>query len=312
MLDSPTAEREKRWAALSSVLAAIFLTSFKTVVGLMTGSLGILSEAVHSGLDLVAALVTFLAVRTSDKPADDRHLYGHGKIENLSALIETLLLLVTCVWIVYEALQRLFVKTVHVDASIWAFLIMVTSIVVDFSRARVLYRVARKYNSQALEADALHFSTDIWSSSVVILGLIGVRLAELSPRWAFLAKADAVAALGVALIVIVVSLQLGRRAVEALLDTAPTGLAAQIESTVEALPEVAACHQVRVRSSGPQLFVDVHAVMDSKQSLDDAHALTEVIEDIIRELAPGADVTVHPEPQPSQNGAPGPTSPDEL
>jgi cation diffusion facilitator family transporter len=298
---SPIAEREKRLAALSSVIAAIFLTSFKLVVGLMTGSLGILSEAAHSGLDLVAALVTLLAVRVSDKPADEHHPYGHGKIENLSALVETSLLLVTCAWIIYEAIQRLFFKTVHVDASVWAFLVMGTSIVIDYSRSRVLARVAHKYNSQALEADALHFSTDIWSSSVVILGLIGVKIAELFPQWKLLAEADAVAALGVALLVIWVSLRLGRRTVEALLDTAPAGLAGQIERTVESLPGVADCHQVRVRPSGAHLFVDVHVVMDGDQSLADAHALTEVIEDAVSRLAPGADVTVHAEPQPAQD-----------
>jgi cation diffusion facilitator family transporter len=302
-ISSSIAEREKRFAALSSVIAAIFLTSLKLVVGLMTGSLGILSEAAHSGLDLVAALITFLAVRVSDKPADNGHLYGHGKVENLSALVETLLLLVTCAWIIYEALQRLFFKTVHVDASLWAFLVMGTSIVIDFSRSRVLAEAARKHNSQALEADALHFSTDIWSSSVVILGLIGVRVAELSPRWAFLAEADAVAALGVALIVIVVSVQLGKRTVEGLLDTAPVGMVEAIKRTVEALPGVADCHQVRARSSGAHLFVDLHVVMDGDQSLEDAHALTEVIEGAVARLVPGADVTVHAEPLSVQDKA---------
>ena len=118
------AEKEKRDAALSSVAAAVFLTVLKLVVGLMTGSLGILAEAAHSGLDLVAALVTFFAVRFSDRPPDEEHLYGHGKIENLSALVETLLLLITCVWIIYEAIQRLFFKEVEIEASFWAFAVM--------------------------------------------------------------------------------------------------------------------------------------------------------------------------------------------
>ena len=125
------AEKEKRDAAFSSVVAAVFLTALKLVVGLLTGSLGILAEAAHSGLDLVAALVTFFAVRLSDRPPDERHLYGYGKVENLSALIETLLLLVTCVWIIYEAVQRLFFKPVEVEASAWAFGVMIVSIVVD-------------------------------------------------------------------------------------------------------------------------------------------------------------------------------------
>ena len=193
------AAREKRAAALSSVVAAVGLTSFKIIVGMLTGSLGILAEAAHSGLDLVAALVTFLAVRISDRPADDEHRYGHGKVENLSALFETFLLLVTCVWIIYEAIQRLFYKEVAVEVSAWSFVVMIVSIGIDFTRSRVLYRAAKTHHSQALEADALHFSTDIWSSSVVIVGLLGVLISKAFPSLAFLEKADAVAALGVAL-----------------------------------------------------------------------------------------------------------------
>ena len=153
--------REKRIVAATSVVAAIFLTGAKLVVGLLTGSLGILAEAAHSALDLAAAIITYFAVRVSDRPADESHLYGHGKVENLSALFETLLLLVTCVWIVYEALHRLFWVTIEVNPSLWAFLIMGVSIGIDFTRSRALSRVAKKYKSQALEADALHFSTDI-------------------------------------------------------------------------------------------------------------------------------------------------------
>ena len=170
--------REKKVVAMTSVAAAVFLTGIKLIVGLMTGSLGILAEAAHSALDLVAAVITFFAVRISDRPADDSHPYGHGKVENLSALAETFLLLLTCVWIVYEAVRRLFFEDIHVDPNLWAFLIMGLSIVIDFSRSRALGRVAKKYGSQALEADALHFSTDIWSSAVVIVGLALVKFGE--------------------------------------------------------------------------------------------------------------------------------------
>ena len=149
--------KEKRSIALTSVLAAIFLTGFKLVVGLITGSLGILSEALHSALDLVAAAITFFAVRHSDKPADEDHNYGHGKIENYSALIETLLLVITCIWIIYEAVHRLTTGKMVIDVTVWSFIVIVTSIIVDISRSRALYRVAKKHDSQALEADALHF-----------------------------------------------------------------------------------------------------------------------------------------------------------
>src|SRR5215471_7075413 len=164
------AVREKSRAAASSVAGAVGLTALKLLVGFATGSLGILAEAAHSGLDLVAAAMTLVAVRISGRPADRSHLYGHGKVENLSALVETLLLLGTCAWIAWEASRRLLYHRVEVQVTAWSFAVMFTSIVVDFSRSRVLSRAAEKYKSQALEADALHFKTDIWSSAVVILG----------------------------------------------------------------------------------------------------------------------------------------------
>ncbi len=192
--------------------------------------------------------------------------------------------------------QRLFYKPVEVEPSIWAFLVMGISIVIDYSRSRVGCRAARKHNSQALEADALHFSTDIWSSSVVIVGLFFVLIAEKVPSLSFLHKADAVAALGVALIVIYVSLELGYRTIQSLLDTAPKGLADKIKQAVETVPGVQDCHNIRVRHSGPLLFVDVHITTDGNKTLQDAHDLTEQVEEVVRQLASGADVTVHPEP----------------
>ncbi|MFH1143673.1 MAG: cation diffusion facilitator family transporter [Candidatus Eisenbacteria bacterium] len=294
--DIHLAGREKSRAALSSVVAAVGLTALKLSVGIVTGSLGILAEAVHSGLDLVAAIITLLAVRISGQPADKGHPYGHGKVENLSALFETLLLLATCVWIVYEAVERLFFRPVHVDATIWAFIIMAVSIIVDISRSRLLYRVARKYHSQALEADALHFSTDIWSSAVVILGLVCVVIADRAPQLAFLHKADSVAALFVAGIVVYISVKLGIRSIRPLLDTAPEGLAEQVTAAVAAVPGVVDCHNVRVRYSGAHVFVDAHVSVDGRQTLAEAHRLTEEIEMEICRILPQADVTVHPEP----------------
>jgi cation diffusion facilitator family transporter len=287
---------EKRSAAMSSVVAAVGLTGFKVIVGLTTGSLGILAEAAHSGLDLMAAMMTFLAVRISSKPADRNHLYGHGKAENLSALFETLLLLFTCFWIIYEATHSLFVHAAVLKVTFWSFAVMITSIVVDISRSRVLYRAARRYNSQALEADALHFSTDIWSSGVVILGLFCVKVSKWVPGLAFLRQADSVAAIMVGLIVVYVSVRLGIRTVQALLDIAPSGMEKKIISAVEVMPGVTDCHSVRLRYSGSQFFVDIHVLADGNQTLKDAHNLTEEIERVIQKFVPNADVTVHPEP----------------
>jgi cation diffusion facilitator family transporter len=185
-----------------------------------------------------------------------------------------------------------------VDASIWAFAIMGISIAVDFSRSRMLYRVASKHRSQALEADALHFSTDIWSSAVVILGLLGVKLASWYPGLSFLLQADAVAALIVAGIVVVVSGRLGLRTVQALLDTSPPGEDDKIKAAVAAVDGVFDCHAIRVRHSGPHYFLDLHITVDGDQSLRDAHALTERVEQAVEAILPGADVTVHPEPAP--------------
>jgi len=290
------AQTEKRSAALSSVVAAVGLTTFKLVVGLLTNSLGILAEAAHSGLDLVAALMTFFAVRVSDRPADREHHFGHGKIENLSALFETVLLLVTSAWIIYEAVQRLFFKTEEVEASVWAFIVMGTSIVIDYTRSRILYRAARKYNSQALEADALHFSTDIWSSSVVIVGLIGVTIARSMPRFQWLSQADAIAAMAVAVIVIFISVELGYRTIMALLDTAPRGKSEEIVQAVQAMRGVNDCHAVRIRPSGARWFVDLHITMDGNTTLAESHRITERIEKKVHSILEGSDVTVHVEP----------------
>jgi cation diffusion facilitator family transporter len=296
----PAAEREsppaeKRRVAQVSVLAALLLTGTKVGVGFWTGSLGILAEALHSGLDLAAALVTLWAVKLSGRPADKEHAYGHGKIENLSALFETVLLFATCAWIIKEGIERLFFQAeVHVDANVWSFLVVLLSIAVDYTRSRALMRVARKYDSQALEADALHFSTDIWSSLVVLLGLLGV-LAAPSFGLPWLAKADAVAALGVAGVVVLVSLKLGKKAIADLLDTVPGDMAARIASLVQ-VDGVREARQVRVRRSGPELFIDLALVVDRAESLERSHAIASQAEGAIKRELPTADVVVHIEP----------------
>jgi cation diffusion facilitator family transporter len=296
IMTNQAAKKDKRSAALSSVFAAVLLTTFKLVVGLLTNSLGILAEAAHSGLDLVAAATTYFAVRYSDKPADKEHPFGHGKIENLSALFETVLLLGTSAWIIYAAIQRLFFISVKVEASIWSFIVMGTSIVIDYTRSRILYKAARKYNSQALEADALHFSTDIWSSSVVILGLIGLTVGRYVSGLDWMHKADSVAALVVALIVVYVSGELGWRTISSLLDTAPKGLTEKIEQAASAVPGIVDAHAVRIRPSGAHTFIDMHITMDGDCTLNEAHAATEIIERAIHKIIQPADITVHVEP----------------
>ena len=292
-----SARKEKTGAALSSVVAAVGLTAFKLVVGLVTNSLGILAEAAHSGLDLAAALMTFFAVRVSDRPPDREHPFGHGKVESISALFETLLLLATSVWIINEAVHRLSSPQVHVEVSIWSFIVMGTSIMVDATRSRILMRAAKKHNSQALEADALHFSTDIWSSSVVILGLVLVLVGRAFPQLVFLEKGDAIAALVVAVIVIYVAGELGLRSIQSLLDAAPQNDALdQITRAVGRMRKVTNVHAVRIRPSGATWFVDLHVTMDGNITLNESHRITERIEKTVQGILPRSDVTVHVEP----------------
>ena len=292
-----TASNEKQWAATNSVIAALGLTGFKIVIGFLTGSLGILAEAMHSGLDLIAAMITAFAVKKSAKPADREHPYGHGKVENISAFFETILLLVTCVWIISAAVQRITSGKIEIEVNVWSFVVMIVSILIDVSRSRMLYRAARKFRSQALEADALHFSTDIWSSAVVILGLFCVKLSEWLKGYEFLHYADAIAAVIVAAIVIQISIKLGRRTIDVLLDVAPKGLDVRIIKEVKALPAVIDCHNVRIRSLGHKCFIDLHILVNGNMTLREAHSLTEEIEQVIIKFVPGADITVHPEPK---------------
>jgi cation diffusion facilitator family transporter len=288
--------REKQHVALTSVLAAALLTAMKLSVGLSTGSLGILSEAAHSGLDFLAAVVTVVSVRLADKPADTSHPFGHGKIEHLSGFIQTGLLLLTCAWIIYEAVHRLFFHSVHVEPTVWAFGVMFISVTIDTFRSRALFRVARKYDSQALEADALHFSTDVYSSSVVIFGLVLVYLAEMKGL-PWLQHADPLAALVVAAIVIHLTLKLGRRTVDALVDAAPAGTGASISAAVTRVPGVLRLDRLRARKSGARLFVDLRLTLESNIPFEHAQSVVDLVEEEIHKQFPSADVVIHAAPR---------------
>jgi cation diffusion facilitator family transporter len=283
-----TATHEKKQVALISVFAAIVLTGFKLIIGLLTGSLGILSEALHSGLDLVAAIITYFSVRVSDVPADKKHNFGHGKVENLSALIETILLLVTCTWIIYEAVSRLVSGKTEVEVNVWSYVVVVTSILIDINRSRILMKAAKKYNSQALEADALHFSTDIWSSAVVLLGLICANFGFF--------EADSIAALVVAAIVLLVSYKLGKKAIDVLLDRAPQESFENTEKLLSTFPEIISFHDLKIRTSGADSFIKVKVHFDPELTLKQTHDLCDKIETEIHKLIPRCEVSIHAEP----------------
>jgi len=283
-------QKEKKRVALFSVFAAIFITGFKLIIGLLTGSLGILSEALHSALDMVAAIITFFSVKVSDKPADKEHNYGHGKVENLSALIETLLLIITCVWIIYEAVHRLITGNTHIEVSVWSYIVVICSIIIDYSRSRALSRVAKKHNSAALEADALHFSTDIWSSAVVLFGLIAYQFLG----WLI---ADSIAALFVAVIVLFVSYQLGRKAIDVLLDKSPINATAIVRKALQEFPEVLKYHGLKARTAGADTFIKLNVHFNPELSLREVHEVCDKIESKIKSLIERSEVYIHAEPE---------------
>jgi cation diffusion facilitator family transporter len=286
---------EKKLAALGSVGSAVLLVSLKVFLTVVTGSLGVLSEALHSSLDLIAAIITYLSVRVSDRPADETHPYGHGKVENFSAFVETGLLLLTSVYIIWEAFQRLFFREVHIKPSLLAIGILGFALAVDVVRSRALGRVARKYLSEALEADALHFSTDVWSTLVVIAGIAAVWLGDrVGAPW--LRYADPIAALAVAGVIIWVGSRLGKRTLDALLDAAPAGLQQRVAQAVNELDGVLATERVRVRRAGSRHFVDVTISVPRTASFERVHAISDAVERRIADMVP-ADVMVHMEPR---------------
>src|SRR5271167_397243 len=285
-------QKEKKAVALNSIFAAVAITLLKVIVGITTSSLGILSEAAHSGLDLVAAAITYFSVRVSDKPADADHQYGHAKFENFSAFIETGLLLLTCVWIVYEACKRLFFHSVEIEPTVWAFAVMTISMIVDYWRSRRLKRIADKYDSQALHADALHFSTDIWSSAVVILGL-GLVVAGRGYAQPWMSKADPIAALFVACIVVYVSWRLARQTIDALLDAAPAGIRSRIMEEVYRVDGVLEVGRVRIRRAGSRYFADVSIAMSRNVTFQKSEQVSNDVATRIRNLLPDADVVVN-------------------
>ncbi len=264
-------DNRKSSVALGSVFASAAMTAMKLVVGLMTGSLGVLSEAAHSLLDMGAAVLTWFAVRIGDQPPDEGHPYGHGKVESVSALIETGLLFVTAAWIVHEAVVRLMAATVEVETTWWSVGVILISIAIDITRSRALYKVARETGSQALEADALHFSSDILSSIAVLVGLGLV--------WLGWPKGDAVAALGVAGFVLLAGWRLGSRTIDVLVDAAPQGLAERVEQVAAAVPGVARVERVRARPAGPTVFAEVVIKVGRTLHFEQVQALRHAVVD---------------------------------
>lgn len=280
---------KKESAALISIFASGAIAVFKLVAGLMSGSLALLSEAGHAVIDLGATIMTWVAVKSSEKPADDQHHYGHGKIEAMAALIETGLLFGLASYVLYEAIHRLRTGGETPEIS-WAVLaVLVVSILVDFNRWRHLTKVAKETNSVALAADALHFSSDLVSSTMVLIGLGAVM--------AGFKQGDAVAAIAVALFILVAGYRLGKRTVDTLLDAAPEGASEKIREALENVNGIIEIQKIRARPAGSTLFVDVFVAVPRLLPLDRVEAIKANARDAIVAAMPEAEPTITTEPR---------------
>lgn len=297
------ADTKKAIAAGSSVLWSALLTAMKFVVGIATGSLGILSEALHSALDMLAALGTYFAVKIAARPADAEHPYGHGRIESLTALAETLLLLITAGWVIMEAIERLASDdpaALQVETNIWAFIVIIVSLAVDINRARMLRRVAKETKSDALEADAAHFASDIWSSAAVLLGISGTAVAHLTleSSWLhwLLQRADVLASLAVAVLILHICYELGRNAINNLMDKTDGETARSVRSLMTERMPAYPLQKLRVREVGNKAYIEMVIAVPRELHVDTAHDIADAIEELISTAHPGAETAVHMHP----------------
>jgi cation diffusion facilitator family transporter len=287
---------EKRRVALHSMLAAAAMTLLKLAAGLLSGSLGVLSDAAHSGLDLVGAALTFFSVRVSDKPADEDHTYGHGKVENISSFGEVILMAASSAWIIWEAIQRIAHHSVELRHSVWPVAVVLTSIAVDFWRSRKLRAVAVRTGSPALATDAFHFASDIWSSVAVLCGL-GASWAGMHYGIAVLRYADPLAAVAVSLLILRLTISLGHEAVSVLLDEAPAETRQRIVSEVTKVEGVLGVEQARVRRSGAAYFADLTLALPRRYTFEHTGELVRAATAAVHQVLPTADVVIHTEPR---------------
>jgi len=279
----------QRRTALLSVFAACFLVAVKLTTGLVTGSLGLIAEAAHSGTDLVAAVLTLFAVRIAVRPADQEHNYGHGKAEHLAALAESTFLMLVSAFLAFQAVDRLVSNTTHaVQTTWWAFLVLAVVIAVDASRTIVSQRTARRYHSAALASNALHFASDLAGSVAVLVGLLFVAAGE--PR------ADAIAALIVAAIVLVAAARLARQSIEVLMDRADADSEKAVLAALANFGDIE-LRRLRSRHAAGRDFIDLVVAISADAGLAQAHTTSDAIESAIRRELPASDVIVHVEPR---------------
>jgi cation diffusion facilitator family transporter len=283
----------QRRTALMSVVAAVVLIAIKLATGLATHSLGLLSEALHSGTDLVAALLTFFAVGVAARPADRGHSYGHGKAEHLAALAEGAILVLASIFVAFRAIQRLAGSTdAHVNAAWYALVVIVVVIVIDASRALVSWRAARQLRSAALESNALHFSSDLLGSAAVLVGLLFVR--------GGFQHADSIAALFVAALVLVAAARLMRTNVDVLMDRVPVEAEAAARAAIADITPVVDLKRLRMREAGGRQFADVVIGVPAGAAVGQGHAAADQVEEAVQSALPRSDVVVHVEPEKAQ------------
>ena len=280
----------RRRTALVSIVAAVLLIGLKLGAGLASHSLGLISEALHSGTDLVAALLTFFAVGVAVRPADPGHQYGHGKAEHLSALAEAAILVAASIFIAWRAISHLVgASTTSVEATWYAFVVIVIVIAVDISRTVVLWRASRRYRSPALAASALHFATDLAGSGAVLVGLVLVSQGY--------ARADSAAALFVAVLVTIAAARLMKRNVDVLMDRAPADAEEAARAAIADIEPAVTLQRLRMRQAGGRQFADVVIAVPPGAAVGQGHAAADQVEDALEAVLPGSDVVVHVEPQ---------------
>jgi cation diffusion facilitator family transporter len=278
------AAQVKEKAAFWSIVASAVLTLGKLVAGLLSGSLALLSEAGHGLLDTGATIITYFAVKAADKPADDEHHYGHGKIEAVAALIETGLLAGLAAFVLWEGIHRLMGEPAPVETTPLAFGVLLVSIGVDFFRYRSLARIAKEHRSDALAADALHFSSDLVSSVLVLIGLGATALG--------FHQGDTIAAIGVALFIGIAGYKLGRRTIDTLVDAAPAGVPERLRGIAEAQPGVVAVESLKVRPAGAQIFGEMVISVARTLPLERVLAIKSGIQDAFGSEFPGSSITI--------------------
>ena len=286
----------KRRVARDSMLAAGAMTLLKVAAGLLSGSLGVLSDAAHSGLDLVGAALTFFSVQVSDKPADEDHTYGHGKVENLTAFCEAILMAVSCGWIIWEALDRIIHNSTVLHHSVWPVLVLLTSIAVDFWRSRQLRAVALRTGSPALATDAFHFASDIWATLAVLCGL-GASWAGEQYGISWLKYADPLAAVVVSLMILRLTVKLGRETIAVLMDEVPAEMRRRLVREVEQVEGVMAVEQARLRRAGAGYFADLTLALPRRFTFEHTGELVQSATDAVHRTLPQADVVIHTVPR---------------